>query len=129
MFTGKLSWLGKKRDGRVLDNDDRAKQVDVLLEWIDNKLAAHQDATRVVAMDVNASYDSAPWQRMRRVFGDGGDDRPTIWTFGARRFDGLFWDYDGGAKRSDNVGFLGGPYRSANFGSDHRAVAARIELR
>ncbi|HEY5922417.1 MAG TPA: hypothetical protein VIV11_12135 [Kofleriaceae bacterium] len=129
MFTGKLAWLGRKHNGVPIDNGDRAEEVDRLMTWIDNKLAAHPNATRVVAMDVNAEYDTAPWRHMRRQFGDGGDDRPTHWTFGANRFDGLFWDYDAGAKRSDNFGFVGGPYRSANFGSDHRAVAARIKLR
>ena len=129
MFTGKLAWLGKKHNGVPIDNGDRAEEVDRLMTWIDNKLAAHPAATRVVAMDVNADYDTAPWRHMRRQFGDGGDSRPTHWTFGANRFDGLFWDYDAGAKRSDSFGFVGGPYRSVNFGSDHRAVAARIRLR
>ena len=129
MFAGKLAWLGKKHDGVAIDNGDRAEEVDRLRTWIDNKLAAHPSATRVVAMDVNAGYDTAPWRHMRAQFGDGGDDRPTHWTFGAKRLDGLFWDYDAGAKRSDAFGFVGGPYRSVNFGSDHRAVAARIKLR
>lgn len=129
MFTGKLAWLGKKSGGEPIDNGDRAEEVDRLRTWIDVKLAAHPDATRVVAMDVNASYDTAPWRHMRLQFGDGGDDRPTHWTFGAKRLDGLFWDFDGGPKRSDGFGFVGGPYRSRNFGSDHRAVAARIRLR
>jgi hypothetical protein len=129
MFAGKLSWLGRKHHGNPIDNADRARQVDTLRTWIDNKLAAHPTATRVVAMDVNADYESAPWQRMRRQYRDGGDDRPTHWKFGAKRLDGLFWDYDAGPKRSGDFGFVGGPYRSANFGSDHRAVAARIKLR
>jgi hypothetical protein len=129
MFAGKLSWPGKRHNGRLLDNDDRARQADTLMTWIDAKLAGHPTATRVIAVDVNAGYDTAPWRHFQRHFGDGGDDRPTHWTFGARRIDSLFWDYDAGAKRSDNFGFVGGPYRSANFGSDHRAVAARIKLR
>jgi hypothetical protein len=129
MFTGKLAWLGRRHDGVPIDNGDRAEEVDRLRRWIDNKLVAHPNATRVVAMDVNADYDTAPWRHMRRQFGDGGDDRATHWTFGAKRLDGLFWDYDAGPKRSDSFGFVGGPYRSRNFGSDHRAVAARIRLR
>jgi hypothetical protein len=129
VFAGKLVWLGKKRNGRALDNNDRAREAETLMTWVENKLAGHPQATRVLAVDVNASYGTEPWQKFNRQFGDGGDDRPTIWTYGARRFDGLFWDYDGGAKRSDNFGFVGGPYRSANYGSDHRAVAARIRLR
>ena len=129
MFTGKLAWLGKKHDGVPIDNGDRAEEVDRLRKWIDAKLVAHPNATRVVAMDVNAGYDTAPWKHMREDFGDGGDDRATHWTFGAKRLDGLFWDYDAGAKRSNDFGFVGGPYRSAAFGSDHRAVAARIRLR
>jgi hypothetical protein len=129
MFAGKLSWLGRTHRGNPIDNADRARQVDTLRTWIDNKLAAHPTATRVVAMDVNADYHTAPWKHMRRQFGDGGDDRPTHWQFGAKRLDGLFWDHDAGPRRSDRFGFVGGPYRSANFGSDHRAVAARIKLR
>ena len=129
MFTGKLAWLGKKSGGKPITNDDRAEEVDRLRKWIDVKLAAHPNATRVVAMDVNAGYDTAPWKHMRLQFGDGGDDRATHWTFGAKRLDGLFWDFDGGPKRRDSFGFIGGPYRSRNFGSDHRAVAARIRLR
>lgn len=129
MFAGKLVWLGKRRNGRPLDNDDRAREAETLMTWIENKLAAHPTATRVIAVDVNAGYTTAPWVRFRRQFGDGGDDRPTHWMFGAKRLDGLFWDYDAGPKRADSFGFVGGPYRSASFGSDHRAVAARIRLR
>jgi hypothetical protein len=129
MFAGKLAWLGRKHNGVPITNDDRAQEVDRLMTWIDAKLEAHPTATRVVAMDVNAGYDTAPWQHMRRHYSDGGDSRATHWTFGAKRLDGLFWDYDAGPKRSDDLGFVGGPYRSASFGSDHRAVAARIRLR
>ena len=129
VFAGKLTWSGKKTDGRALGNEDRANQADILMTWVDNKLAAHPNATRVIAVDVNAEYGSAPWQHFRRQFGEGGDSRPTHWTSGERRLDGLFWDYDGGGKRRDDFGFVGGPYRSANYGSDHRAVAARIRLR
>jgi hypothetical protein len=129
VFAGKLVWLGKKRNGRALDNEDRAREAQTLMTWVENKLAAHPQATRVLAVDVNASYGTAPWQQFRRQFGDGGDDRPTIWTYGEKRFDGLFWDYDGGAKRGDDFGFVAGPYRSANYCSDHRAISARIRLR
>ena len=129
MFAGKITWPGKKTNGRVLDNEDRADQADVLMTWVDNKLAAHPNATRVIAVDVNADIGTAPWKHFQRHYGDGNDTRPTHWTFGARRIDGLFWDYDAGPKRSDAFGFVGGPYRSAAYGSDHRAIAARIRLR
>jgi hypothetical protein len=119
VFAGKLVWLGRKKDGRPLDNDDRAREAATLMEWIDNKLAAHPNATRVIAVDLNADYGTAPWRQFKKQFRDGGDDRPTHWTFGANRFDGVFFD----------TALVGGPYRSANFGSDHRAVAARIRLK
>lgn len=129
MFTGKISWPGKRTNGRLLDNEDRGHQADVLMTWIDNKLASHPNATRVIAVDVNADRGTAPWTHFLRHFADGGDDRPTHWTYGARRIDGLFWDYDSGSRRSDDFGIVAGPYRSAAFGSDHRAIAARIRLR
>jgi hypothetical protein len=119
MFAGKLVWLGRKRDGRALDNDDRAREAATLMEWIDNKLAAHPNATRVIAVDLNADFGKAPWKKFETQYKDGGDDRPTHWTYGANRFDGLF----------SNTAIIGGPYRSASFGSDHRAIATRIRLR
>lgn len=129
IFAGKITWPGKKTNGRLLDNDDRARQADTLMTWVDNKLAAHPNATRVIAVDVNADIGTAPWRHFQRHYADGNDTRPTHWTFGARRIDGLFWDYDAGVKRGDAFGFVGGPYRSAAYGSDHRAIAARIRLK
>ncbi|HTL32404.1 MAG TPA: hypothetical protein VL326_04745 [Kofleriaceae bacterium] len=119
MFAGKLVWLGRKRDGVKLDNSDRAREAATLMEWADNKLASHPNATRAFAVDLNADFGAAPWRQFEKQYRDGGDDRPTHWTYGPNRFDGLFV----------NTPIAGGPYRSASFGSDHRAIAARVRLR
>src|SRR5688572_7631346 len=126
MFTGKLVPLGKRRDGRLLTNFHRAREAARLMRWIDSKLEQHPTATRVIAVDANADFGSAPWQRFRTEYWDGDDDRATHFTFGARRIDFLFWDHDAGPRRTD--GFLLGPLVSPDFGSDHRAVIARVHV-
>lgn len=125
--TGKLVPLERKRDGVVLDNDDRAAEATRLLDWLGASLADRPDATRVIAVDANADYGTAPWQVLRTPNWDGDDDRPTHFSYGARRIDFLFWDMDAWARRTD--GFLLGPYVSSDFGSDHLAVAARLYMR
>lgn len=125
--TGKLVPLGRERDGVELDNDDRAAEANRLLQWLDEALAARPDATRVIAVDTNADYGTAPWQVLRTPSWDGADDRPTHFTYGARRIDYLFWDMDAWARRTD--GFRLGPFVTADFGSDHLAVAARLYMR
>ena len=129
MFTGKHTWLGRKRNGKAIDNAARAKEAQTLMAWIDEKLAGDPTATRVIATDVNADYSTAPWDQYRKHYADGGDQRATHFQYGSRRIDALFWDYDAGPRRSSAFGFVGGPYRSDGFGSDHRAIAARIKLR
>ncbi len=125
--TGKLVPLERRRDGVVLDNQDRAAEATRLLEWLDETLAGRPDATRLIAVDSNADYGSPPWQVLRTPSWDGDDDRPTHFTYGARRIDFLFWDMDAWARRTD--GFRLGPFVSADFGSDHLAVAARLYMR
>src|SRR5436190_11245601 len=71
LFTGKLAWLGKRKNGRPLDHDDRAREAATLMEWVDNKLVAHPNATRVIAVDLNAGYGTAPWQKFKTKYGDG----------------------------------------------------------
>lgn len=126
VFTGKLAPLTYERAGRRLTNADRAKEVARLHAWIENKLAAHPGATRVIGIDTNADYGTRPWRELRRHYWDDGDDRPTHHTYGARRIDYLWWDADAGPRRTD--GFVLGPYVSPDFGSDHRAVIARVRV-
>jgi GH43 family beta-xylosidase len=125
--TGKLVPLDRKRGGVVLDNDDRAAEATRLLEWLDEKLAERPDATRLIAVDTNSDFGGAPWSVLRTPNWDGDDDRPTHFTYGARRIDFLFWDMDAWARRTD--GFRLGPFVSPDFGSDHLAVAARLYMR
>lgn len=127
VFTGKLVPLGRERDGAALDNDDRAAEAQKLQAWIDELLAPHADASRVIALDTNCDYGTPAWTVLRTPSWDGDDDRPTHFTYGSRRIDYLFWDMDAWARRTD--GFLLGPYVSGDFGSDHRAVAARLYMR
>jgi hypothetical protein len=127
MFTGKLVPLGKTRDGRRLTNRHRAAEASRLMSWIDGKLESHPRATRVIAVDANADFGTLPWDRFNREYADGRDDRATHFEFGARRIDFLWWDYDSGARRTD--GFVIGPLVSPDFGSDHRAVIARVRVR
>ncbi len=127
MFVGKLAPLGHTAGGEPLTNQDRADEVDRLMRWIEKKLEGHPRATRVIAVDPNADYGTEPWDHLRRHYWDGDDDRPTHFAFGARRIDYLFWDMDAGPRRTD--GFLLGPRVSPSFGSDHRAVIARIYVR
>ena len=125
--TGKLVPLDRKRGGVVLDNDDRAAEATRLLEWLDDKLADRPDATRLIAVDTNSDFGGAPWSVLRTPNWDGDDDRPTHFTYGARRIDFLFWDMDAWARRID--GFRLGPFVSPDFGSDHLAVAVCLYMR
>jgi len=83
--------------------------------------AKHPHASRVVLTDLNDTPGSPAWGRMRMHY---WDDDATSPTRGAERLDYIFWDYDSGAKRKD--GFFVGPITSADFGSDHRYIAARV---
>jgi GH43 family beta-xylosidase len=128
VFTGKLVPLGREIDGAPVDNDDRAAEATRLRAWIAQVLAPHPDATRVIAVDTNADVGTAPWVDLRGGgFWDGDDDTPTHFAYGARRIDHLFWDLDDGPRRTD--GFLLGPFVTADFGSDHRSVVARVHVR
>ncbi|HUS67855.1 MAG TPA: hypothetical protein VMZ28_25140 [Kofleriaceae bacterium] len=127
VFVGKLAPPGHRRDGRLLDNGDRAAEVDRLRHWMTDELEHHRHATRVVLLDANASVGTAPWRHLDRALHDGDATAPTHFAFGARRIDHVFWDMDAGPRRTD--GFLDGPFVSPAFGSDHRAVVARIYVR
>jgi hypothetical protein len=127
VFVGKLAPPGHRRDGHLLDNGDRAAEVDRLRGWIGRVLEHHRHATRVILVDANADLGTPPWRHLRRDFWDDGDGRPTHFDFGARRIDFVFWDMDAGDRRTD--GFLDGPFVSPAFGSDHRAVVARVYVR
>jgi len=126
VFTGKLAWWGTESAGDPIDNGDRARQVGVLMRWIDEKMAAHPRARRVVMMDMNAVYGSAPHKKMLERFQDGASKEPSYIhkERGNKRLDYVFWDYDSSKSRPDGV--FGKPVVSADFGSDHRFVAAKI---
>ncbi|HUS66901.1 MAG TPA: glycoside hydrolase family 43 protein [Kofleriaceae bacterium] len=126
LFTGKLVPLGREIDGVEVDNDDRAAEAARLRAWIADALATHRGTSRVIAIDTNADRGTAPWTELRAELWDGDDDTPTHFAYGARRIDHIFWDMDGGPRRTD--GILVGPYVSADFGSDHRAVVARVHV-
>lgn len=127
VFTGKLAWWGTESDGQRIDNEDRAHQIAVLRRWIDEKTASHRRASRVVLMDMNAVVGSAPHKKMLEEYQDGGETAPTYFERGKKRLDYVFWDYDSGKKRPD--GIFGKPVVSADFGSDHRFVAAKVYMR
>lgn len=127
VFTGKLAWWGTESNGQRIDNDDRAHQISVLRRWIDEKTANHRRASRVVMMDMNATFGSAPHKRMLEEYQDGGETAPTYFERGRLRLDYVFWDYDSGKKRPD--GIFGKPVVSGDFGSDHRYVAAKVYMR
>lgn len=127
VFTGKLARFKSRSDGNPIDNGDRAKEIRVLKRWIDEKTAAHRRASRVVLMDMNATYGSEPHAEMMKEYQDGGGKEHTHFTYGPKRLDYIFWDYDSGKKRPD--GIFGPPHVSADFGSDHRFVSAKVYMR
>ena len=100
----------------------------MLRSWIRAKTASHRHASRVVMMDMNARFGSAPYRVMKEEFQDGGAREPTFFEQRTPlRLDYLFWDYDAGGKRPD--GIFGHPEVSKPFGSDHRFVTAKVYLR
>jgi hypothetical protein len=134
MFTGKLVKIGGKVNG---DGPDRAAEAIKLMNRIETKLENHPNATRVIAIDTNADYRSQAWEKFNNRYADGirlqGNERPTP-THAWGRLDYVFRDRNPASRRGWNQekpwndGFMEGPFVSANFGSDHRAVVARIYL-
>ena len=125
-FTGKLTWMGQTVSGRSgrphrITHDDRAYEIEVLHRWMRAKMADRPGAPRVIALDMNDDFGSAAWRELRRHYRDGGSERATWWsprTGNGHRFDYVFYS------PSSAVG--SGPRVSPDFGSDHRAVIARV---
>lgn len=125
-FTGKLT--PRTYDGhRDQEKDDEARS---LTAWIGRAMASEPRAARIVAIDMNDFYEGLAWKVFDKTFTDGKDARPT-WkspnTGNWHRYDYLWYDYDGGKKRSG--GIASGPIELGGTGSDHRAVVTRFRIR
>ena len=130
-FTGKLTPRNQTgADGQPLDDGDKVEEVERLSAWMTKKLANHPYATRIVTMDMNAEFGSAPWKRMSSSMSDAKDST-TTWksphTGEWRRYDYVFWDVDAGGKRKG--GFFDDPHVMGKTGSDHKAVIADVYVR
>ena len=130
-FTGKLTprnYVGV--DGQVLDDGDKVEEVKRLKTWMTKELVDHPFATRIVTVDLNAKYGSAPYDRFSASMGDSKDPTPTWQSPGSgewRRYDYVWWDIDAGTKRSG--GFFEDPHVMGKTGSDHKAVIADVYVR
>ena len=130
-FTGKLAWDDDKIAGHPVNDDDRVAQAKILRNFINQKMVGHKDGSRIITMDMNATFRSKPWATFSQEFYDGMSDAATfdshyhLW-FG-KRFDYIWWDLNGTSARNTQS-FVDGPRRSTHFGSDHRFVWAELVL-
>src|SRR6185369_14665749 len=83
IFAGKLAWWGSDSEGERTTNGDRAESARVLRRWVDEQHAM----TRVVMMDMNATFGSEPYRVMKAAFDDDHADEPTYFARGKKRLD------------------------------------------
>ena len=142
VFTGKLVWGGAILRGQEVTDQDRQLEAAALKSWILNGdpdagpgMTSYPSCVRVIPTDLNADTGTGTWDLMKQDYEDPSYQH-TAWASLSDfqmdvlgmgyRIDYVWWDYDSGAKQSG--GFADGPRRSADFGSDHRAVWATVNL-
>ncbi|MBI4871537.1 MAG: hypothetical protein HY814_08215 [Candidatus Riflebacteria bacterium] len=134
VFTGKITWDGGIINGHGVTEKDRVKEAKRLKDWIRQVMASCADAPRIIAMDMNSPHGSPTYKEMNAEYENDGSDQAThdslLRVFGRsimrRKLDYLWYDADAGARRSG--GFASRAVRSEHFGSDHRAIWAKVRL-
>ncbi len=134
VFTGKITWDGAKIGGERVTEKDRVAEARRLKSWIGRVMAGCSDAPRIIAMDMNSPHGSPTYKEMLADYESDGSAEPThdslLRLFGRsilrRKLDYIWYDADSGPRRTG--GFIGRAVRSEHFGSDHRAVWARVKL-
>jgi hypothetical protein len=130
VFTGKLVWAAQKKHGKGIDEDSaRVAEIGRVERWIDENMAPHAGATRIITMDQNDDRGSPPWRALSRHYDDGGATKDT-WTSPAHksyRYDYVFWDDQ--TEKARRARHLPAPYTSSKLTSDHQLVTADVALR
>ena len=124
-FTGKLT--PRTYDGHDdQEKDDEARR---LMAWIKDVMSPYASSSRIIAVDQNDFYEGLAFNAFAKSFSTAHDATPT-WkspnTGKWHRYDYVWWDYDGGQKRT------GGVVKEevmGDSGSDHRSVIATVTLR
>lgn len=129
-FTGKLVWEGAIFRGVAVPESERVREAGQLLAWVNGQMGAFPGASRVLAMDMNSTYESDTWKTLNEEFYDGHSSLATFDShyhliFG-HRLDYLWWSPGQGLRAED--GFRDGPRRSEHFGSDHRFVWGEVAI-
>jgi hypothetical protein len=154
VFTGKIGWGNPcnnppgdclldpvTNEPRELTQDDRAREATDLLNWIQQVMEPFPNSTRVITTDMNSrdcenaptepscpvAYTSPAWTAFNTQFDPGKHDSGLSTVPDGTRLDYIWWDWDGGAKAAS--GYVDGPRRSMDFGSDHRFVWAKLRFK
>ncbi|MBI2892940.1 MAG: endonuclease/exonuclease/phosphatase family protein [Deltaproteobacteria bacterium] len=137
IFVGKIVWgTAEIQDGDEVwpaTPEDKEREARDVRAWIDLVMAPYPDATRIITTDLNAAdreleapfYTSPAYLAMAEEYDAGETTFAT--TASGERLDYIWWDWDSGERRTD--GFVEGPRRSMDFGSDHRFVWADVLVR
>jgi hypothetical protein len=144
VFTGKIAWghgtgatpiyVWDAQQGkfRPITASDKAAEAAKVRAWVSQALQPFPRATRLVTTDLNSDdtlgFDSPTYEELAKEYDPGSfklltapAQDPTY------AFDMIWWDFDSGPKQAG--GFLDGPRRSMDFGSDHRFVWGTLRLR
>jgi len=134
VFCGKLIWAGAVKDGRKVREAERVRQARRVKDWVRKVMAGYPNAPRILTMDMNSTHGSKTYNEFAKEYESDGSKQfthssPKQW-FGRsimfKRLDYIWYDADDGAKKTG--GFLSPAGRSEHFGSDHRAVWARVKI-
>src|SRR5205085_1260851 len=68
---GKVVWDGARVGGHLMDDSLRILQIRRLKSWLDEKLAGHPDAGRVIATDLNSAFGGAAYREMHADYESG----------------------------------------------------------
>ncbi|MBI4871708.1 MAG: endonuclease/exonuclease/phosphatase family protein [Candidatus Riflebacteria bacterium] len=134
VFTGKIAWDGAEKDGHQVRESDRVVEARRLKTWVQQVMAAYPSAPRILAMDMNSPHGSPTYREFAKDYEDDGTAEAThnslFRLFGrsvmTKKLDYLWYDADSGPKKRG--GFFQRATRSEHFGSDHRALWAKVRL-
>jgi hypothetical protein len=134
VFTGKIAWDGARKGGHDLGEKDRVEEAKRLKGWVQRVMAGVPRAPRFLPMDMNSPAGSETYQEFARDYQSDGSKLAThnslFRIFGRsimrNKLDHIWYDADSGPRRTG--GFLGAVVRSEHFGSDHRALWAKVRI-
>jgi len=134
VISGKLVWDEAVLNGHYVTETDRQAEAVKLKTWIRNgetgspAMSAYPDAVRIITTDLNSPRSTLTWNEMNLEYDDPGRGYTvqSASTTPTKRYDYIWWDYDGNSTKQTGGFVQNTNWVSSYFGSDHRAVYGTI---